>query len=239
MRPRPPSYGATTADSLKRSRMRGRVSRAISRPAVATSTNGPKNDSNTTSQCAVEPYGVHRRGAGRREDADAEAEGAQERVADAEHLAAAERAVAEREIREREEAVEQEQRAERSTRGTRRAARRARAGRTARCAARRDRTFGWWARPRARGSGRAPAARRRGRSRGRCSCGRSPGPEWMGRRRVAVVDRWLGHDRMIPGSERAQVRPDSPARARARARRPAARRRLAADRPRGERPRGA
>src|ERR687889_463715 len=55
MSPRPSSYGATTADSLNRSRIRGRVSRAMSKPAVATRTNGPKNDSNTTSQCAEAP----------------------------------------------------------------------------------------------------------------------------------------------------------------------------------------
>ena len=44
-----------TADSLKRRRMRGRVRRAMSSPAVATSTKGPTNDSKTTSQWAVLP----------------------------------------------------------------------------------------------------------------------------------------------------------------------------------------
>ena len=55
MSPRPPSYGATIADSLNWSRMRGRVSRAISSPPIATSVIGPISDSNTISQLAVVP----------------------------------------------------------------------------------------------------------------------------------------------------------------------------------------
>ena len=43
--------------SLKRSRIRGRVSRAIRSPAVVASTVRPKNDSTTTSQRVVEPTG--------------------------------------------------------------------------------------------------------------------------------------------------------------------------------------
>ena len=54
--PRPPSYGAMIADSLKPMRMRGRVSRAMSSPNAMTSVIGPRNDSRFASQFAVEPY---------------------------------------------------------------------------------------------------------------------------------------------------------------------------------------
>ena len=56
---------------------------------------------------------VHRPRAGRREDADAEDQRAKKRVGDPEHVAASQRAIAQREIRQGEEAVEQEQRAKR------------------------------------------------------------------------------------------------------------------------------
>ena len=55
MNARPPSYGAMTADSLKRIDVRGRVSRAIKSPAARTSVIGPASDSMINTQFAVGP----------------------------------------------------------------------------------------------------------------------------------------------------------------------------------------
>ena len=92
--------------------MRGRVSRAMSRPPTTTSMNGPMNDSKMTSQFAVSPTGCIAPLPVVVNIADAEAERAQERIGDAERRAAVERGGAEGRVGEREDAVREQQRGE-------------------------------------------------------------------------------------------------------------------------------